>query len=149
MFLHFLYLEETGWFYFKTNLTASERQLESSDYFGALMLKFHWHSSVNHQKDGILVQDAACYCLHQFLGFYDDSTLITQVQECYLFLGWSKPVKAESGIGSAWHLHGRQSQANLMPIHCTHQPGSLQGNTCATILLVSRKKKKLEYNEHL
>lgn len=88
IFWHFLNLtEEMGWIYFKTNLTASERQLENSCYYGTLMLQFHWHSSASHQKDGLIVQDAACYCLHQF--FYDNSTSINQLQECYLFFGLS------------------------------------------------------------
>lgn len=68
-----------SWFYFKTNLADSRRQLEISYYCGAFMLKSHWHSSVNHQKDGLKIQDAACYFLQKFLGLYDDSTLIYQL----------------------------------------------------------------------
>lgn len=42
VFLHFLYLtEEMEWLYFKAYPTASERQLENSYYYSALMLKFH------------------------------------------------------------------------------------------------------------
>lgn len=64
------------------------------------MLKFHWHSSVNHQKDGLKVQEAACHFLQYFLGFYDDSNLPAIRM---LFIFWAEPgqLRPKSRIGSA------------------------------------------------
>lgn len=93
-----------GWFYFKTNLIALQRQLENSYYCSAFRLKFHRQSSVNSQKDGLLVQEAACCCSHQFLGSSDNSTLVNHLftRTLFIYLGDSTTTaRVESGTAPA------------------------------------------------